>query len=69
MPILNGPLTFSKTEIPQQMKDWIHENGIKLPFTATKFQYSNRELDSWLRVNVGGKICKVDAMEVDEIGE
>lgn len=37
-------------EIPQKMKDWIKENGIRVPFNPRNFSYSNKELDSWLVV-------------------
>lgn len=59
MPIITGGIKFEKgKEIPQKMKDFIKENGIKIPFKMRS--YSNTDLDSWLRIKQDGKKIKFD---------
>lgn len=57
MPTIQGPITFEKgKEIPQGVKDFIKDNGCKMPFDFDQdFTYTNTAIDNWFRVNRTGK--------------
>jgi len=63
--ILLAPIASAK-ELPKQVKDWITENGIVLPFKG-EFSYSNKKVDKWLRIRKKDGIYKVTRDTKDKV--
>lgn len=63
--LLLAPVSQAK-ELPKQIKDWITEHGITLPFKG-EFSYSNKKVDKWLRIRKKDGIYKVTRDTKDKV--
>ena len=70
MPVIKGPFTImAGQELPKEIKKGLKKCGIRLSFKATKFSYSNKELDDWFREKREDEIYKLDRAKGEMVKE
>lgn len=59
MKTIKGGIKFiTGGQIPEKMKNFIKEEGIKIPFQADGLKYSNNKIDNWFRIKANSKKYK-----------
>lgn len=67
MPTITGGISIGGGQMSENLKDFMNENGVKIPFTFGTFEYTNPEINGIKVIDPVGKEFVCDSGLVTEV--